>query len=45
MNIDIVAIQEPVLINNCSIASREWISVYPMTHANNPKKTRSLTLI
>ena len=45
MNIDIVAIQEPALINNRPIASREWISVYPMTHANNPEKTRSLTLI
>jgi len=46
MNIDIVAIQEPAMINkNHSIASKEWILVYPMMHATNPEKTRSLTLI
>ena len=46
MNIDILAIQEPAMINkSCSIASKEWISVYPTTHTTNPKKTRLLTLV
>ena len=46
MNIDILAIQEPAMINKShSIASKEWISVYPTTHTTNPKKTRSLTLV
>jgi len=46
MNIDIVAIQEPAMINkNHLIASKEWISVYPTMHATNPEKTRLLTLI
>ena len=46
MNIDIVAIQEPAIVNNNrSIASRDWILVYPMPHQSNPEKTRSLMLI
>ena len=46
MNIDIVVIQEPAIVNNNhSIASRDWILVYPMPHQSNPEKTRSLMLI
>ena len=46
MDIDIVAIQEPAIVNNNhSIASRDWILVYPMPRQSNPEKTRSLMLI
>jgi len=46
MNIDVIALQEPAIINtSCSIAAREWISVYPTLHLNNPKKTQLLLLI
>ena len=46
MNIDIIALQEPAIINdNRSIAARDWISVYPTLHLSNPDKTRSLMLI
>jgi len=46
MNIDVIALQEPAIINaSRSIAAREWISVYPTLHLNNPEKTRSLLLI
>ena len=27
------------------IASRDWITIYPSNHANNPLKSRSITLI
>jgi ribonuclease HI len=45
-DIGIVALQEPVInfLNN-SIASKDWISVYPTTHCAHPGKTRTLTLI
>ena len=44
--IGIVALQEPVInpFNN-SIASKDWISVYPSLHCTHPIKTRALTLI
>jgi len=46
MNIDIVAIQEPAIVNNNhSIASRDRILVYPTPHQSNPEKTRLLMLI
>ena len=46
MNIDIVVIQEPVIVNNNhSIASRDWILVYPTLHQSNLEKTRLLMLI
>src|SRR5712691_13082797 len=46
MNIDIVALQEPAIVNGeRSIAARDWITVYPTPHLSNPEKTRSLMLI
>ncbi|KAH9968261.1 hypothetical protein BC827DRAFT_1122472, partial [Russula dissimulans] len=46
MNIDIVALQEPPINTfTHTVASRDWISVYPSTHAKNPEKTRTVTLI
>lgn len=45
-NIDIVAIQEPALnAFNHSIASREWIPIYPSMHTESPDRTRALTLM
>lgn len=45
-NVGIVALQEPSINSfNNSIASRDWISVYPSTHNAHPDKTRTLTLI
>jgi len=45
-NIDIVALQEPSINGfNNSIASKDWISVYPTTHCAHPGKTRTMTLI
>ena len=45
-NIDIVALQEPALnFLNKTIATRDWIPVYPTTHEKEPKKTRSLILM
>ncbi len=45
-NIDIVALQEP-LVNflNKTIASRDWVPIYPSTHDKHPDKTRSITLV
>jgi hypothetical protein len=44
--IDIVALQEPAINNfGTTIASREWIPVYPSTHNSDPRKTRSLLLL
>ena len=44
--IDIVALQEPALTNfGMTIASRDWVPVYPSTHSANPSKTRSIILI
>lgn len=44
--IDIVALQEPAITNfGTTIASRDWIPVYPTTHSANPTKTRSIILI
>jgi len=46
MNIDVIALQEPAIVNaSHSIAARDWISVYPTPHLSNPEKTRSLMLI
>ena len=45
-DIKIIALQEPSINGfNNSIASRDWISVYPTTHCAHPGKTRTLTLI
>ena len=39
-NIDVLAIQEPAInFNNMSIAAKEWTSIYPLTHTNNPDFT------
>jgi hypothetical protein len=44
--INIIALQEPALSGDrLTIASRDWITLYPSNHANNPLKTRSVTLI
>ncbi len=44
--VNIVALQE-LAINyfGKTIASRDWIVLYPMTHTDNPAKTRSIILI
>ena len=44
--IDLIALQEPALSGSgLTIASRDWVTIYPSNHANNPRKTRSITLI
>jgi hypothetical protein len=44
--IDVVALQE-LAINmfGATIASRDWIPGYPLTHSNAPHKTRSVLLV
>ncbi|KAH9052631.1 hypothetical protein EDB87DRAFT_1570290, partial [Lactarius vividus] len=45
-NIDIVALQEPAInFLNKSIASRDWVPIYPSTHGKHPHKTRTVTLV
>jgi hypothetical protein len=42
----VVAIQEPPINTFANtIASRDWIPIYPTTHSNDPTKTCSLLLI
>ena len=44
--IDIVALQEPAISKfGTSVASREWVPIYPTTHNAAPHNTRSLLLI
>ena len=44
--IDIVALQEPAISHfGTTIASRDWVPIYPSTHNTNPTKTRSALLI
>jgi hypothetical protein len=44
--INIVALQEPSInYYGKTIASRDWIVIYPMTHLENPTITRSIILI
>ena len=44
--IDIVAPQEPAISSfGTTIASREWIPIYPSTHSKEPSKTRSVLLL
>jgi exonuclease III len=46
IGIDIVVLQEPAInAFNCTIASRDWTTVYPTPHKGMPNKTRSVTLI
>src|ERR1700677_202065 len=44
--IDFIALQEPAINNfGSTIASRDWIPVYPTTHTTDPNKTCSLILV
>ena len=44
--VDIVALQEPAITKfGTSVASRDWVPVYPSTHSKDPYKSRSLILI
>ena len=44
--ISIIALQEPALSEGrLTIALRDWITIYPSNHANNPLKTRSIMFI
>jgi len=44
--INLIALQEPALSGSgLTIASRDWVTIYPSDHTNNPSKTRSITLI
>ena len=44
--IDVVAIQEPAMnFMDKTIVARDWIPVYPTTHAKEPKKTRVMILM
>jgi hypothetical protein len=44
--IDLVALQEPSINTfGTTIASRDWIPIYPTTHSAAPHKTRSLLLL
>jgi exonuclease III len=46
LGINLIALQEPALSGSgITIATRDWITIYPTNHANNPLKTRSITLI
>jgi hypothetical protein len=45
-NIDIIALQEPSInFLNKTIASRDWVLLYPTTHDKQPEKTCSVILI
>ena len=44
--INLITLQEPAINQNgLTIASRDWTTIYPSGHANNPQKTRSIMLI
>ena len=44
--VNIVALQEPAInFLNKTIATKDWIPIYPSTHSKYPEKTRSVTLI
>jgi hypothetical protein len=44
--IDITAFQEPAINGfGQTVASKDWKTIYPSTHAKNPEKTRSVILI
>ena len=45
-NIDIIALQEPSInFLSKTIASRDWVPLYPSTHEKQPEKTRSVILV
>jgi|SRR6266850_1036997 len=44
--INIIALQEPHINHlNRTIASKDWIAIYPTPHGTTPEKTRAITLI
>ena len=44
--INLVALQEPAInYFGKTVASRDWIAIYPTTHAVNPVKSRSIILL
>ena len=44
--VDIVALQEPSISKfGTTVASRDWILIYPSTHGTEPHNTRSIILI
>ncbi len=44
--INVIAFQEPALSRGrLTIASRDWVTIYPLNHTNKPLKFRSITLI
>ena len=44
--INLIALQEPAInFLGKTIASRDWIAIYPTTHTNNPAKSRSIILL
>jgi len=44
--INIIVLQEPHVNHvNLTIASKDWIAIYPMPHGTAPEKTRAITLI
>jgi hypothetical protein len=44
--IDVIALQEPSINSfGTTVASRDWIPIYPTTHSATPNKTRSILLI
>jgi hypothetical protein len=46
LGINLIVLQEPALSGSrIMIAARDWITIYPTNHTNNPLKTRSITLI
>ena len=46
MGIGLIALQEPTINPfNLTIASRDWMPIYPSVHGNTPNRTRAITLI
>jgi hypothetical protein len=46
LDVSIVTLQEPALNHfDKTIATKDWIPLYPSMHGKNPKLTRSVTLI
>jgi exonuclease III len=45
--IDLIVLQEPAInaITNLTIATKDWLPIYPTTHGNTTNRTRSITLI
>jgi ribonuclease HI len=45
-NADIIALQEPVINKDGNtIATKDWVTIYPTTHATSPGETRSILLL